>query len=80
MGQHSAIIAWADLRQLLNLTELARRLNISASAVLQWRVVPRARVGAVSKVTGIPLHRFRPDLYSPPADLMPWQAGNAPGR
>jgi DNA-binding transcriptional regulator YdaS (Cro superfamily) len=42
---------------------LARSLGISAQAVSQWDEVPPLRVIAVEKVSGIPRHELRPDLY-----------------
>lgn len=82
MGQDvtAAIAAWDDLRELLNLTELARRLGLNRNSTRQWRMVPTDRVGAVSKVTGIPPHRLRPDQYPPPSNPMPWNAGNSLSR
>lgn len=43
--------------------ELARRLEISRSAVCQWREVPLDRVVEVEKVTGIPRYVLRPDFF-----------------
>jgi DNA-binding transcriptional regulator YdaS (Cro superfamily) len=48
-------------------TALAIALKISRAAVCQWDRVPSGRVGAVSKLTGIPPHELRPDLFSVPA-------------
>lgn len=44
-------------------THLAAELNISPAAVSQWAQVPSRRVIDVEKVTGIPRHVLRPDLY-----------------
>jgi DNA-binding transcriptional regulator YdaS (Cro superfamily) len=44
-------------------SELARRLGISPSAVLQWDKVPANRVLAVEKITGILRHLQRPDIF-----------------
>lgn len=48
-------------------TALAAALKITRAAVCQWKHVPSERVGAVSKLTGIPPHELRPDLFSVPA-------------
>lgn len=55
--------------------KLAKRLGgISARAIYKWRArwdagivsaVPSTRVKALSEATGIPNHRFRPDLWTP---------------
>ena len=47
---------------------LARKLStaggkISRAAVCQWRAIPPARARRVSKITGIPVEKLRPDLY-----------------
>lgn len=43
---------------------LARSLGISGPAVMQWTEVPIARALAVGRLTGVPIHELRPDLYS----------------
>lgn len=43
--------------------KLARELGLSPGAVYQWRKVPAERVLDVERITGIPRHRLRPDLY-----------------
>ncbi|MBX9594074.1 MAG: helix-turn-helix domain-containing protein [Roseomonas sp.] len=53
--------------------KLARALGIKRAAVHGWKTtaIPAARVPAVSRITGIPLHELRPDLYegdAPPAN------------
>ncbi len=50
-------------------SKLARLLEITPSAIYQWRKVPKAKVAAVACLTGIPEHVLRPDLY--PADSPP---------
>ena len=47
--------------------KVARALGVTHGAISQWRHVPATRVLAVEKITGIPRHRLRPDLY-PPGD------------
>ena len=44
---------------------LALPLEISPQAISQWRRVPATRVLAVEKVSGVPRHELRPDLYPP---------------
>jgi DNA-binding transcriptional regulator YdaS (Cro superfamily) len=43
--------------------ELARRLGVSPSAILQWRRIPADRLVQVEAVTGIPREALRSDLY-----------------
>ena len=42
---------------------LARALGIKIQAVHQWIEVPPLRVLDVERVTGIPRHELRPDIY-----------------
>ncbi|HEY2212300.1 MAG TPA: YdaS family helix-turn-helix protein [Bradyrhizobium sp.] len=42
---------------------IAKACGIKRQAVCQWRQVPSKRVLIVSKITNIPPHRIRPDLY-----------------
>lgn len=44
-------------------SELARALNITRAAVFQWKRVPAERVLEVERITGIPRHDLRPDIY-----------------
>lgn len=46
-----------------SLSELARRLGIKHPALYKWREVPPKRVLALEKISGIPRHEIRPDLY-----------------
>lgn len=45
------------------LAALAGPLGISAQAVSQWDEVPPLRVLAVERISGVPRHELRPDLY-----------------
>ena len=45
------------------LAGLADPLGISIQAISQWDEVPPLRVIAVEKITGVPRHVLRPDLY-----------------
>ena len=45
------------------LTRLAESLNITKQAVAQWVEVPPLRVLEVERVSGVPRHELRPDLY-----------------
>jgi len=47
-------------------SEVARACRITTQAIAQWRKVPYARVLIVERVTGIPRHQIRPDIYPPP--------------
>ena len=42
---------------------LAAALGISAQAISQWEEVPPLRVLAVERISGVPRHELRPDLY-----------------
>lgn len=46
-----------------NMSELARRLGIKVQTIQQWTRIPAERVHEVERVTGIPRHELRPDLY-----------------
>jgi DNA-binding transcriptional regulator YdaS (Cro superfamily) len=42
---------------------VASKLKITAGAVSQWDKIPSSRVLEVERITKIPRHRLRPDLY-----------------
>ena len=45
---------------------LAAKLgDVTGAAISQWRRVPPHRVLEVSRITGVPRSRLRPDLYPP---------------
>lgn len=46
---------------------LARKLGITHGAVYQWDKVPAERVLDVERLTGIPRHELRPDIYPAPS-------------
>lgn len=58
-------------------SQLARDLRIKPAQVSKWLRdgrVPLGRVPAVSRLTGVPRHRLRPDLpefFPPPSDAAP---------
>lgn len=43
--------------------KLSKALGISAQAISQWRRVPPTRVLEVERISGVPRHLLRPDLY-----------------
>jgi DNA-binding transcriptional regulator YdaS (Cro superfamily) len=43
--------------------EFARLIGITAQAVSQWDEVPPLRVLSVERISGVPRHELRPDLY-----------------
>lgn len=45
------------------LADLSRKLGISHNAIINWTQIPIGRVEAISKITGIPEERLRPDVY-----------------
>ena len=44
-------------------TALARELGIKPPSVYSWRQIPPKRVQAISRLTGIPPEKLRPDLF-----------------
>lgn len=44
-------------------SELARRLNVAVQSIQQWDRIPAERVHDVERVSGVPRHELRPDLY-----------------
>ena len=46
-----------------SMAELARKLNVTRAAVAHWQVVPFRHLKSISKMTGIPRRKLRPDLY-----------------
>lgn len=53
----------ARIRQEFRVADLAKELGISPPAIYAWRRIPESRVAAVSKLTRIPRHELRPDLF-----------------
>lgn len=47
---------------------LAGALKIKVPSIYSWRRVPPARVIDLERITGIPRHEIRPDLYPEPAE------------
>ena len=45
--------------------ELARRVNLTRQAIYQWDRIPAELVLTVEKISGVPRHELRPDLYPP---------------
>ena len=46
---------------------LARSLGgITSQAISQWKRVPAERVLEIERITGIPRHELRPDIYPAP--------------
>lgn len=47
--------------------ELASQLGIKPQAISGWKRIPPLRVLDVERITGVPRHELRPDLYPPPS-------------
>ena len=48
-------------------TGLAEKIGgLTPQAVSQWKRVPVERVLDVERITGVPRHELRPDIYPPP--------------
>lgn len=45
---------------------LAEKLQITAEAIYQWPKCPVKRVLEVERISGVPRHELRPDIYPPP--------------
>lgn len=43
--------------------QLGAQFNISQAAVSQWGKIPVERVLDIERLTGIPRHELRPDIY-----------------
>lgn len=57
--------AWARLKRELNLAFIADEIGLTRAAVSAWAKVPAERVVDIERITGIPRHTLRPDLYDP---------------
>lgn len=53
----------AAVKGKMPLARLAKEIGITRGAVAQWDRVPAERVGEVSRITGIPIHVLRPDIF-----------------
>jgi DNA-binding transcriptional regulator YdaS (Cro superfamily) len=49
------------------MTRIAAELGIERGAVAMWKKIPPERVPDVERITGIPRHELRPDLWEKPA-------------
>lgn len=54
---------------------LASELGITPGAISQWDKVPSGRVLEVERITGIPRHVIRPDIYPPEREATAWGRG-----
>jgi len=56
-------------------SRLARQLDISTSAIYQWRRVPKRHAARVAEITGLTLSRIRPDLFPTGSSVVPSVVG-----
>lgn len=49
-------------------TTLAKALGITSQAVSQWTRIPPSRAAEIAKLTGIPCHELRPDIFPSPSN------------
>lgn len=56
-----------SLREVGNLTRLAKRLNVSRQRLTYWveNRIPAEHVGRVAKILGVKKHLLRPDIWGP---------------
>lgn len=57
--------------------KLGAAVGVSSQAISQWKQVPAQRVLQVERVTGVPRHMLRPDLYPPSPFIIPSLAARA---
>lgn len=48
-------------------SRLAEAIGVTRSAVSQWPRVPAERVIDVERISGVPRHELRPDIYPAPS-------------
>lgn len=51
------------------MTRIAGELGIERGAVAMWKKIPPERVPEVERITGIPRHQLRPDLWEAPGQV-----------
>jgi hypothetical protein len=44
-------------------TALAKELGLCRAAVYKWQKIPMKYLRVLAKLTGIPRHKLRPDIY-----------------
>jgi len=42
---------------------LARKLDVHPAVIEEWKRIPVARLPAIARITGLPQHVLRPDLF-----------------
>lgn len=72
MSDISPIRAWRELHD-VSVKDFAEMVDVQDSAVCKWErgAVSTKKALKVHEVTGIPLHRLRPDVYPAPRTKSP---------
>lgn len=67
MGEILSIVA-RGIAAAGSITKLAAEIGVKHQTFYSWTRVPAERVLDFERVTGIPRHEIRPDLYPAPAE------------
>ena len=63
MSEHWPPIVLLAIEKGGGITAFAEALGVKHPSIHNWRRIPSERVLQVEKITGIPRHLLRPDLY-----------------
>lgn len=62
---HDAKAALEKAFNQIKRSHLAEKLGITAQAISQWDRAPVQHVLSIERMTGVPRHELRPDIYPP---------------